>query len=100
MTTPSPIIIVFGGRISVRYALKRAEVVRLDTLRALSLHGARPCDFHNIWLFGIRLKRLPGAMHWFDQSCQSRRNRRFSMILTKLLPEKPLQLSDTYTSAR
>src|SRR5437667_10945822 len=39
-------------------------------------------------------------MQWFDQSCQSRRNRRFSMTSTKLLPEKPSQLSDTCTSAK
>src|SRR6266571_2107981 len=34
MTTPSPIIMVFGGRISVKYALKRADVARLDTFRS------------------------------------------------------------------
>jgi len=41
---------VFGARIKVKYALRRVDMVRLDTLRAVYLDCVLSCDFHNIWL--------------------------------------------------
>jgi hypothetical protein len=63
-------MMVFGGRISVKYALRWVDVARLDTFRASFLFAGSLCDFHNIRAVGIRLKRLPEARKWFDPSCQ------------------------------
>lgn len=52
---------VFGGRISVKYALKRADVARLDTLRVPRLQDIPFCDFHNIWAVWNKAKKTPGG---------------------------------------
>src|SRR5712664_3152009 len=57
MTTPSPIIMVFGGRISVKYALKRADIARLDRFRSQSLRLVISTTF-GCW---NKAKKTPGG---------------------------------------